>query len=71
MRIMMTMIVLFTELAFNDADEVSKAQRLEDIVTMMYSLPYVDGIIFWGFWDGKIWETDAPLYTGENVTVCR
>ena len=38
---------------------------------LFLSEPAVEGVIFWGFWDGQLWEQDAALFTGANVTVRR
>ncbi|WAR12254.1 RSGI6-like protein [Mya arenaria] len=56
------------ELGINEQDDAHRATRLVDTLTMMFSHPSVEGVIFWGFWDGQIWEKDAVLYTGSNVT---
>jgi hypothetical protein len=42
---------------------------LEDTLRMYFSHPAVEGVLFWGFWDGKIFDHDAALATGANVTV--
>jgi len=57
------------ELGVNAPDENTRASDLTDLLTVFFAHPSVRGVVFWGFWDGKIWETDAPLYTGPNVTV--
>ncbi|KAL4233055.1 hypothetical protein ACF0H5_007741 [Mactra antiquata] len=60
--------IMVTEFAINERDENKKASHLVDVMTMLFSHPSVKGILFWGFWDQDIWEHDAPLYTGSNVT---
>jgi endo-1,4-beta-xylanase len=59
----------FLEFAVNDKDEHNKANHLKDMLTLFFSHPAVKGVIFWGFWDGQLWEHDASLFTGNNVTV--
>ena len=38
-------------------------------MTLYFSHPEVEGVMLWGFWDGKIYEQSASLYEGPNVTV--
>ncbi|XP_053402755.1 anti-sigma-I factor RsgI6-like [Mercenaria mercenaria] len=60
--------IVITEFAVNEQNETLKAEKLVDLMTMFYGHPSVDGVVFWGFWDGRIWEPDAYLFSGENVT---
>jgi len=46
-----------------------RAVLLVDTLTMLYSLPQIHGILFWGFWNEIIWEKEAPFYEGEDVLV--
>ena len=52
----------------NNGDVNGRATDLVDTLTMLYSLGQVEGVILWGFWDGRIWETDAAMYEGNSVT---
>jgi len=38
-------------------------------MTLYFSHPEVEGVMLWGFWDGKIYEQSTALYEGPNVTV--
>lgn len=58
-----------TELTLSDTDNNRKAANLEKVMTMLFSHPAVEGILFWGFWDGRIWHKDDALFTGINITV--
>jgi len=37
-------------------DEEKHAQYLEDFYRIAFSLPYIDGILMWGFWEGDHWR---------------
>ena len=45
------------------------AQALEDAFTLYFSHWAVEGILIWGFWDGKIFNEHASLVEGPDVTV--
>ncbi|XP_053402967.1 anti-sigma-I factor RsgI6-like [Mercenaria mercenaria] len=60
--------IMITELGVNDKDENSRASKLVNLLTLFFSHPSVKGVLLWGFWDGQIWEKDAPLFTGTNLT---
>lgn len=53
----------------NNPDVNMRAVQLVDTLTMLYSLPEIYGVLFWGFWDGSIWEPEAPFYEGPDVLV--
>ena len=38
-------------------------------MTLYFSHPAVEGIILWGFWDGRIWKANATLVEGPDLTV--
>jgi len=57
------------EFAVNEENVTSKAQHLEEMLTMLYSMQSIKGVVFWGFWDGQIWEPKGALYNGESCTV--
>ena len=59
----------FPELGVNDKDDHSRANKLVNLLTLFFSHPSVKGVLLWGFWDGQIWEKDAPLFNGPNLTV--
>ena len=45
------------------------ATAIEDIYTLYFSHPAIEGILLWGFWDGKIYDKSIALFAGLNVTV--
>ncbi|XP_022345335.2 anti-sigma-I factor RsgI6-like [Crassostrea virginica] len=57
-----------TELSLSDTDENRQAANLEKVMTLFFSHPAVEGVLFWGFWDGKIWHKENALFTGTNIT---
>ena len=48
---------------------VVSAQALEDVMTLYFSHPAVEGILLWGFWNGKIFTENASLVEGPDLTV--
>lgn len=60
--------IWITELSIGEKDEHLKASALEDIYTLYFSHPAVEGILLWGFWDGKMFDQSASLFTGANLT---
>ena len=51
-----------TELDINTTDEQLQAAYLRDFMTALFSHPSVNGIIMWGFWEGRHWKPEAALY---------
>lgn len=45
-----------------DGDEKVQADYYRDFMTMFFSHPQTDGIIMWGFWEGRHWKPDAALW---------
>ncbi len=43
-------------------DEALQADYLRDVMTVAFSHPALQGIIMWGFWEGRHWKPDAALY---------
>lgn len=43
-------------------DEKLQADYLRDVMTAAYSHPAFQGIVMWGFWEGRHWRPDAALY---------
>ncbi|KAL4219384.1 hypothetical protein ACF0H5_021964 [Mactra antiquata] len=60
--------IWITELTLATTDENAKARALEDIYTLYFSHPSVEGVLLWGFWDGKIFNKNVALFEGANVT---
>ncbi|UPM45182.1 endo-1,4-beta-xylanase [Halocatena salina] len=40
-----------------------RADMLENYLRGAFSHPGVDAFIMWGFWDGRHWENEAPLFS--------
>lgn len=51
-----------TEFDINTTDEALQADYLRDFMTALFSHPSVDGIMMWGFWEGRHWLPDAALW---------
>lgn len=47
---------------FNDMKLQLQADYTRDFMTAMFSHPAVEGIIMWGFWEGRHWFPSAALY---------
>lgn len=58
-----------TELTVDAADEHKKAKALENLLTMFFSHPAVEGVILWHFWDGSNWHQNEALFNGPGMTV--
>lgn len=43
-------------------EEALQAAYTRDFLTAMFSHPAVEGIILWGFWEGRHWYPSAALY---------
>lgn len=57
-----------TELTVDAADEHKKAAALENLLTMFFSHPAVEGVILWHFWDGSNWHQNEALFNGPGIT---
>lgn len=54
--------VWITELDVASPDPQTRADRLEQAMRACFSHPAVDGILLWGFWEGRHWRgADAAL----------
>ncbi len=42
--------------------EPKQAEYLREHLTACFAHPAVGGYVMWGFWDGKHWSDDAPLF---------
>ncbi|XP_046549759.1 endo-1,4-beta-xylanase 2-like [Haliotis rubra] len=57
-----------TELDIDDWNENTKADKYESLLRLYFSHPSVEGVMFWGYWDGRHWRPNAALANGQNVT---
>ncbi|XP_076077331.1 anti-sigma-I factor RsgI6-like [Mytilus galloprovincialis] len=60
--------IWITELTFKDPNENNKATALDNVMTMFFSHPAIDGVLLWGFWENAIYDKQLSLATGSNVT---
>jgi GH35 family endo-1,4-beta-xylanase len=51
-----------TEYDFRTTDKKLQADYTRDFMTVIFSHPSVIGFVMWGFWDGRHWLNDAPIY---------
>ncbi len=54
--------IKITEYDINTDDEEMKAQGLVDFYTTCFAHPAVNGILMWGFWEGRHWRPKAALW---------
>lgn len=54
--------IAITEFDINTTDENLQAAYMRDFMTAVFSHPSVNGIIMWGFWEGRHWLPDAALW---------
>lgn len=54
--------IKITEFDIVTPDEELQAEYTRDYLTLVFSHPATAGFVMWGFWDGKHWLNDAPLY---------
>ncbi|MCX7014553.1 MAG: endo-1,4-beta-xylanase [Candidatus Sumerlaeota bacterium] len=51
-----------TEYDVNTPDEELAGDFTRDFLTCIFSHPATKGFIMWGFWDGRHWKGNAPLF---------
>lgn len=54
--------IKITEFDVVTPDEELQADWTRDFLTLIFSHPLTEGFLMWGFWDGKHWLNDAPVY---------
>jgi len=52
-----------------DLTHAEHAVAVDDFFRLMFSLPSVEGILQWGFWDKAHWRVNAALVNGDNFEV--
>ena len=50
-----------TELSLNIDDRALQADYLRDYLVALFSHPNVNGVMLWGFWEGRHWRPQAAL----------
>ena len=58
-----------TELDVTHTDRTKRAEGYENVLRLYFSLPSVEGILLWGFWDQAHSKPDAALVEGPDVQV--
>ncbi len=51
-----------TELDVEAWDDQLQADYQRDVMTMAFSHPAMEGIVMWGFWEGRHWKPDGALW---------
>jgi len=51
-----------TEFDIDTSDEQLQADYLRDVMTITFSHPSFNGIVMWGFWEGRHWRPNAALW---------
>jgi hypothetical protein len=54
--------IWITEYDHTSRDEDEQGAYMRDFLTAIFSHPRVEGFLMWGFWDGKHWKSNAPLF---------
>ncbi|MGI9436117.1 MAG: endo-1,4-beta-xylanase [Geminicoccaceae bacterium] len=54
--------LVVTEFDIDSEDEALQADFTRDLLTLLFSHPSVDGVVFWGFWQGRQALPHASLY---------
>lgn len=54
--------IKITEFDMLSSDRQLQADVTRDVMTAVFSNPATTGFIMWGFWDGKQWLNNAPIY---------
>ncbi|MBD3174935.1 MAG: hypothetical protein GF320_07130 [Armatimonadia bacterium] len=52
-----------TEFDVDIVDHAAQAEYLRDFYTALFSHESVEGIVMWGFWEGRHWKPNAALFT--------
>ncbi len=51
-----------TEFDIDTRDEQLQAEYMRDVLTITFSHPSFDGIVMWGFWEGRHWRPNGALW---------
>lgn len=54
--------IAITELDVLNDDQDLQAMYLRDVMIASFAHPAIESIVFWGFWDGRHWKKNSPLY---------
>ncbi|KAL6624434.1 hypothetical protein ACP70R_031755 [Stipagrostis hirtigluma subsp. patula] len=59
--------IWITELDVSEADEALRADDLEVVLREAYAHPAVQGVVLWGFMQGRMWRQDAFLVNSDGT----
>ncbi len=51
-----------TEFDINTDDEEKKCRELRKGLTVFFGHPAVESVVFWGFWEGRMWREKAAMW---------
>lgn len=54
--------IMITEYDHYIFDEKCQGDYMRDFLIAIFSHPRVEGFMMWGFWDGKHWRKNAPIF---------
>ncbi len=54
--------IKITELDINTDNEEQKCRELRKGLTVFFGHPAVESVVFWGFWEGRIWREKAAMW---------
>ena len=57
--------VMVTEFDVNTTDTSAQADYTRDFLTLAFSHPSVNGVLMWGFWEGRHWLPNAALFRSD------
>ncbi|KAL2622160.1 hypothetical protein R1flu_002365 [Riccia fluitans] len=58
--------IWFTEIDVESVNEYTRADDLEVLLREVFAHPAVDGIVFWGFWEGTMSRNNAQLVDSDK-----
>ena len=58
-----------TELDIEIEDREQRANAYDDVMTILYAHPAVEGILLWGFSDQHHWRPNCALFEGDFFEV--
>lgn len=61
--------IWITELTVAENNNTKKAEALEDLMTLYFSHPAVEGVLLWGFWDQRMYKgKEWSLFDGPDIS---
>jgi hypothetical protein len=47
---------------WGEGENPTRAEWVRTLLTVSFANPSMDGVLMWGFWDGRHWRGSAPLF---------